>query len=348
MNNPRHWVAALSVATLCWALPAAAEEPNALLREAQRAYAAVDYESTRDLSKAALERGNNGHAATAELYLLWATAAAALDAPDEARAAFKYALAANPELKLDKGLSPKIRAPYQEARGEATGADGKPPLDVTLRRRKRDLEVVLQDSLSVAARLELAMRSTSAQNYAVRQLAPAPSTRVPVENATELQVYIRVLDTHGNALFEQGTPEDPRGLSLVSSERPLSGGSGPAAPAPDVNRMPYYITAGGLAALGVAAGAVSTVMYLRREDAARDWNGPRCEHAGMTRLEQCGAIDDRRQSAEYLSIGFAATGGALLLGSVVSLLLAPSSPKNTDVAVDAAPGNVMFRLKTSL
>lgn len=348
MKNQRHWVAALSVATLCWAVPAVAEEPNALLREAQRAYASVDYESTRDLSRAALERGNNGHAATAELYLLWATAAAALDAPDEARTAFKYALAANPDLKLDKGLSPKIRAPYQEARGEATGADGKPPLDITLQRRNQDLEVVLQDKLSVAAQLELAMRSAPGQSYSVRKLAPAPSTRVPVKNATELQVYIRVLDTHGNVLFEQGTPEDPRGLSLVSSERPVHSANGPAAPAPDVNRTPYYITAGGLAALGVAAGAVSTVMYLRREDAARDWNSPQCERAGMTRVEQCGAIDDRRQSAEYLSIGFAATGGALLIGSVVSLLLAPSSPAKTNVAVDAAPGNVMFRLKTSL
>lgn len=122
-----------------------------------------------------------------------------------------------------------------------------------------------------------------------------------------------------------------------------------ATPAPrgqDRNLLPYYVTAGGLAALGVASASVATVMYLRREDAARDWNGPDCERPGMTRAQQCAAVDDRRRSAEHLSLGFAVSGGALLLGSVVTLLLAPSSRSN--VTVEASPRDFTLRVRTTL
>ena len=87
-------------------------------------------------------------------------------------------------------------------------------------------------------------------------------------------------------------------------------------------------------------------MYLRREDAAREWNGAGCEQPGLTRVQQCGAVDQRRQNAERFSIGLAAAGGALLVGSAVSLVLAPS--RRTDVALNAGPDSVMLRLRGSL
>jgi hypothetical protein len=45
---------------------------------------------------------------------------------------------------------------------------------------------------------------------------------------------------------------------------------------------------------------------------------------GASRGEQCADVDDRRQTAQALALGFYAGGGALLVGSLVTLLLAPS------------------------
>ncbi len=343
MNQTRLAQAALSAILL--ATPAAWADTNVPLADAQKAYAEVDYESTRRLAKAALERGGNDRASTAELYLLWATAAAALDQADEARTAFLYVLSINPDAKLERSLSPKIRAPYLEARGSLSQADGKAPLNLTLQSRVQGLEVALTDSANIVARIELATRAQQNEPFARRHLRATPHQRVAIINASELQFFLQALDHYGNVLFELGNQDDPERVALVGAgPRPTAA----AAQATDVNRTPYYITAGAFAVLGITAGGIATAQYLRREDAAKDWNGSDCEQPGLTREQQCANVGTRRQRAETLAIGFAAGGGALLLGSVVSLLLAPSSPATPSVAVDAGPGNVMLRWRTTL
>ena len=326
------------------AAPALAQSGTGLA-EVQKAYSDVDYERTRTLAVEAIERGGNDRASTSQLYLLWATAAAALDRTDEARTAFSFALAANPELKLDRNLSPKIRAPYLEARGALAGADGRPPLEVTLRRRKQELELGLRDALKVAAGLVLSTRTGESGNFSRRRFDAAPTRRVPIAAESELHLAVRVVDRYGNALFELGSEEEPERLVQVSSNRATDAAA--AARPDDRSPLPYYITSGALAALGIASGAAATVMYLRREDAAREWNGGSCEQPGQTREQQCGKVDERRQHAERYAIGFAAAGGALLVGSVVSLVLAPASRRG-EVALNAGPDSVMLRLRTAL
>lgn len=329
-----------------WSPPALAQG-KASLNEAQKSYAAVDYEATRALASEALERGGNDRASTGQLYLLWATAAAALDHSDEARRAFVFALATNPALKLDRSLSPKMRAPYLEARGALSGTDGKPPLEVTLQRRKRELELGLHDTLQVAASILLATRADETLPFVHQSVEAAPVKRLPTPQGAELQFFLQVLDRHGNVLFELGTEDEPRRLALLSSSKPASLAT--RAPSEsDVNPTPYYVTAGALGVLGLASGGVATAMYLRRESAAREWNGPGCERAGSTRGEQCAALDERRQRAENLAIGFTAAGGALLLGSVVSLIVAPSARPKAEVAVVAGPGACLLRVQTPL
>lgn len=343
MTNKRFWSGALIAAALCVSAPVFAEG-NPRLEEAQRAYSLVDYEGTRSAAKAGIEQGGNDATSTAELYLLWGTAAAALDQTDEARVAFTLALAANPELKLDRSVSPKIRGPYQEARGNVTSADGKAPLELTLQRKSHELLLTLRDRPNVAVVLELSTRTSNDQSFSRRRFAPSPSQRLPLPEGAELQYFLRVLDKHDNVLFEGGSADEPRRLALTSV---TSTNTTTAPPATDVNAVPYYITAGSLAVLGLAAGGVATAMYLRREDAAKDWNGAQCERPGATRREQCAGVDDRRKDSERLAIGFAAAGGAFIVGSVVSLLLAPSSKPRTDVALGAAPGTVALRLRAT-
>jgi hypothetical protein len=321
-------------------------QADASLSEVRKAYADVDYERTRSLAAAAIRRGGSDRASTSELYLLWATAAAAVDKTDEARQAFTYALAANPELKLDRNLSPKIRAPYLEARGAMAGADDKPPLDVTVRPRKQELELALHDILQVAASLVVSTRAGEGTPFSRRRFEAAATRRVPKPVGSELQFFVQVLDRYGNVLFDLGTEEEPQRLVQVTSERP--GPVAPTARGKDASPVPYYVTSGVLAGLGLAAGGAATAMFVRREDAAREWNSTACEQPGLTRAAQCGSVDDRRKKSEYLAIGFTAAGGALLLGSVISLVLAPSSSSRANVALDVSPDKLMLRLRTSL
>jgi hypothetical protein len=98
----------------------------------------------------------------------------------------------------------------------------------------------------------------------------------------------------------------------------------PAAPTP----APSYAAPQGLSyfwpvALGVTglgALAAGVVFNVKRERAAHEWNGPACETPGLTRVEQCGAINDRVQTDERLSVGFYAGGGALLTAGVIALI----------------------------
>lgn len=347
MRAKKRRLAAVVLLALLARSGAAAAQSEPRLAEVRRAYAAVDYENTLALAKQALEQGGNDRASTAELYLLLATAAAALDRTDEARDAFACALSVNPELKLDRSLSPKIRAPYQEARGALSRADGRPALEVTLARRERSLALSVHDAQALASDIELGTRSSSAQPFARTRLRSGASRQVALPASGELEYYVRLLDRHGNVLLELGSESEPRRLPGVT---PLPGRSAGAANAldADVNRTPYYVTAGALGALGLIAGGVATAMYVRREQAAREWNGPSCEQPGETRAEQCGAVDVRRRSAEHLSIGFATTSGALLVGGLVSLWLAPSAKTQPSVAIETGRDSVVLHLRAPL
>ena len=169
---------------------------------------------------------------------------------------------------------------------------------------------------------------------------------VAAPSGHEIEFYMQVLDAHDNVLLEHGTRDQPGRLALgARALAPL--GTGPREAAR--NPTPYYATAGVLGALGVATAVAATVMYVRREDAAREWNGPECEQPGRTRGQQCASVDERRQRAEYLTLGLSAAGGALLVGSVVSLLLAPSgSQANASFALDAAPQRLAITWRTAL
>ncbi len=344
LRKPTWLAGALLLALHASPLTAAAQS-DSRLADARQAYAAVGYEGTRAHARAAIERGGNHQASTGAPYFLWALAAAALDRADEARSAFNYALAVNPQLKVDRSLSPKIRAPYLEARGALTRADGKPPLEVTARRRGRRLGLSVVDTLGLVETVALATRAQHAGAFSRQRFAPSPTRSVEV-SAERLEFFALLLDRHGNSLRELGNEGSPEALPAAPpppSEPPAP----PSSAAADAARAPYYVTAAALGALGLLAGGVSTALFLKREDAAKEWNGPGCEKAGATRAAQCAKVDERRRDAEHSSIGFAAAGGALLVGGVVTWLLAPSS-KRTSVSVETTSHAVVFGLRTPL
>ena len=135
------------VLALCGPLTAAGAEGSAPLADAEAAYAEVDYEATQRLASAALTRGHNSSATTLRLLVLLGIAAAALDQPELARSSFRKALANDPNLKLDQQLSPKLRGPYLEAKGELARLPGSEALAVELEADGRSLQLQFKDPL---------------------------------------------------------------------------------------------------------------------------------------------------------------------------------------------------------
>lgn len=331
--------AVLTCSVTCWS------QNRPSLADAERAYADIDLEKTRLLARQVIDQGGNDPRASARLYLLLATSAAAVDRTDEARQAFTHLLAIDSTLKLDRSLSPKVRAPYLEARG-ALGADsGARPLEASLALDSNELVLSLRDVLGIGGGVELFHRAPGARDFSRRTLEPLPENRLPAPTTERLEYYVRVLDAHGNTLYEKGTPGSPARLTLASSAKPTSFTSS-TADAP--NPTAYYVAAGAFGALSIAAGVGATLAYLQREEAAREWNSPGCERAGATRGAQCADVNERRQRSEGIAIGLSAGGGALLVGSAIALILAPSSDAGRGVTVQATPEAVGFLYRGTL
>ena len=114
-QNLRFSTLGLAACVLLAGVPALADE-RATLERAEAAYAAVDFETARTESRAALAAGGHEPTDTLRLYTLLGISASALGDEDAARAAFRRVVALDPALRLDKSLSPKIRSPFLEFR----------------------------------------------------------------------------------------------------------------------------------------------------------------------------------------------------------------------------------------
>jgi hypothetical protein len=318
---------AFALGSLTLVAPARAEE-TATLAAAERAYADVDFDKTRELARGALQQGGHDPRETKRLYALIGISAAALEDEVEARDAFRRVLGIDPTTRLEQSLSPKMRAPYLEARGALAAAGEEHPLQAAFEREGESFAVELRDASNIARTVELAL--TTPGTSGGRTLRFEPRARTVVGEASRLperfNYVLSVSDEHNNQLFVTRGQVAPAAPVPTASEVLASAARAPAAgAAPD--RTPYFVTAGVLAAFGVGAVAGGVVAQLRREDAAKEWNSSDCEVPGQTRGEQCRDVDSARKSAENWAIGLYAAGGALLLGSAITILVAPGAPE---------------------
>src|SRR5262249_19240600 len=129
--------------------PLARAETPPKLAEAEAAYLAVDFEGTKTLARDALVAGGNEPAATLRLYTLLGVAASALGDEETARAAFRYVVALDPQGHLDKALSPKIRSPYLEVRGQLSAGGELAPLEARLTHQGSKLALELTDPAGI-------------------------------------------------------------------------------------------------------------------------------------------------------------------------------------------------------
>lgn len=299
-----------------YTVPALAQSRG--LAEAERAYQEVDFPTAHSAAQRALEAGGATREQTARLYVLLGISAAAQGNADEAKQAFLVALAVDPTFKLDKGLSPKIRDPYLEAQGYSAASSQRLSLSAKAASDPEHLIVSLVDSASLVTRVELRLEAPGVLPRDTFKLDVAPVTRFTLPTGQAARGYeyaVRALDRNGNVLAEFGTDADPQVVhasNLGHSANPVATSAAP--------RGRSYFLPVTLGAVGLGAVAVGVVFHIKREQAARDWNGPSCEAPGQTRLQSCKDLDSRRQTDQSLAIGFYAAGGALLTGSLISLI----------------------------
>jgi hypothetical protein len=296
--------------------PASASDDNVstALAAAEHAYQDVDFPETRADAERALETGHASPEQTARIHVLLGISAAALGDTDDAKTHFIAALAVDPTLHLDKSLSPKIRGPYLEAQGYWSASSERLAVSATRSSDDAHLVIHLQDPAALASKIELRLAAPGARERSRFALEPAAVTRFAVParlRERDYEYVLRALDRYGNVLSERGSDADPElvhhsATDVSSTDAPHAGRS-------------YFLPAA-LAVTGFGAIAAGVVFNVKREQAAHEWNGPSCEHPGLTRQQQCETVDSRVQSSERLAVGFYAGGGALLAGSVISLL----------------------------
>src|SRR6478609_3499378 len=143
----------LSCLGLLLTTPAFAD--NQALTDAERAYQSVDFPATRALAKKALEAGGADREQTARLYVLLGISAAAQGDAEEAKTDFVVALAVKPSLKLDKGLSPKVRDPYLEAQGYWAASSDRLAVNAKPGSDQKHLVIQLTDPATLVSKIEL-------------------------------------------------------------------------------------------------------------------------------------------------------------------------------------------------
>jgi hypothetical protein len=316
----------LSCLGVLLAKPAFAESQG--LAEAEKAYQSVDFPATHAAAKRALEAGGADREQTARLYVLLGISAAAQGDAEEAKTDFVAALAVKPSLKLDKGLSPKVRDPYMEAQGYWAAASDRLSVGAKPGSDRDHLVIQLVDPATLVSKIELHLAAAGTTPRPSFELAAAPANRFALPAAVRGRSYeytLRALDRYGNVLAERGTDADPEIVRAEAAHSESGGAS--AAQHGRSYALPIALGVAGLGAL-----TTGIVFQVKRENAANDWNSGSCEQPGQTRIQQCQDVDDRRQKYEHLAIGFYAAGGALLTGSVIALIAGRPAPSSTQRA----------------
>jgi len=299
---------------------------------AEKAYGEVDFAGVYSTSCPGLSIGNADVEQTVRLHVLCGISAAALGKDDEAKQHFIVALAIQPDLRLDRDLSPKIRGPYLEAQGRWGSSPERLSVRALGAGLRKELSLKVVDPARLASRIEVRFRDPGQSIYKPMILETKPLlTIVPTmaQKQSGFEYYARLVDEHNNALIELGSEAEPLEFSAV---RPVLAAT-PSVPSAEGSKdnptnpkrsywLPLTLTLG-----GVASTAVGVYFNVRREDSAHQWNGAACEQPGQTRIQQCSSVNSDRVHAERAAIGFYAGGAALLVGGVTTWLLSGSSEK---------------------
>ncbi len=333
-------LATMQAAKLALAADSDSTKVQDLLAAAEKAYQQVDFATTYETSCQALERGHADAQQTKRLNVLCGIAAAALDKRDEARAQFTVALALQPDLRLERDLSPKLRSPYLEAQGFWSDTSDRLSLRATRQESSKKLLMKVVDPAHLAATVKVYLRAAGTSHFRFSQMDASPSIAVPLTSqqlSEGYDYYAIIVDSHDNSLFELGTESEPIETRLLPTRSSVAASRdyGLDAPGHTGSRGRPVVLPVTMVAVGLAAVGAGVYFNVRRENAAHTWNSSACEQPGPTRLEQCGSVNTDRVNAERAAIGFYAAGGALVAGGLTILAIGGNANTSSDHAASA-------------
>jgi hypothetical protein len=245
------------VATLVLGASAAsAATVEADLATSEMAYASLDYGSALSAAESVLAQRGLGHDVLTRATRVAALSHAALGHVDQARQLFTVLLQYDPDFKVDAKLGPRFSEPFAEARGFWQAQGRKPSMDVLAVVQWGEtgqIRVVTVDPLNVVKRVAISYRWSGTREYKTDNVdAGARNIEVPAnsEKQTRLDYFVRALDSKDNAVFEDGTPEGPKSVSVAAPQR-----SGPAEQKRSIFASPVFYVVGGALLAGAAAGS---------------------------------------------------------------------------------------------
>ncbi len=303
----------LALVLLLAASPAFADG-GGLLDQAQQAIDDIDHDQARTLTTQALEGGQLDPADLRRAYRLAGESAAALGDARAARDAFLRWIILDAQAALPTGSSPKLMAPFGEARTEAEKL-GRFAVDVAVTRTRDRVEITLSahDPLSMIAGMRL--RLGDASEVAVT----GPKAILPAADAASVEVAIAVVDTRGNELSR-------RNVTGTAGVTPTGDGAGPivrdVAPTPRRRGWPTIVrwpvwTGAALAAAG--AGGFFAWTVGQTEDELAALNLASDQHS----FDEAEAVRDRGQrQALFANIGLGVAGAAAI-AAVLTFALEP-------------------------
>lgn len=335
----RHLAIAATIAALVASASGAQAQHDPHAKQAEAAYREVDFARTRELAKMALEAGNNTVRQTERLYFLLGMASATLGEENEAREAFTALLAINPKARLEKNLSPKLRGSYSEALGFWNSTSERLGANVGLNDSGNELVIEISDPTEMVSGASIQSRGPTRRfSKLVREVVKGEPMVVALpQKAPPIEFIVTLLDEYGNALKALGSTAKP--LRFERSKERDWGVARATQPPESKGSAGRWI--GGVAvALGAVGVGAAIPFHLDREEQASTWNGNACEApVGLTRGEQCSAINSEVEKNEQRMLILYGAGGALLTGGIVTLLLSgPPSERPSEVGLTCGPG----------
>jgi hypothetical protein len=327
---------------------ASAQSVESELAAAERAYSEIDFAAVRRWAESALEYGSATPEQLARLHVLLGIATATAGEDALAKQHFIAALAIQPDLRLERTLSPKIRDPYLEAQGYWGTFPERLKLSAEAIDGATSITINLTDPAQLAAEVVVLFRAPGATEYSEIVLPNATAQRARLNEEFREQGFeyrVHACDRFGNLLAVVGTEAEPvqtRGVPRAVAT-PMYSPSEDPLDEPEAAPTPAGASAGSawppvlLGVAGLGAAGVGAYFHVRREVYARQWNGADCERPGSTRGEQCVAVNSARRRAEELALGFY-VGAAVALTAGTVFLFTSSASNDSPSALACGAG----------
>jgi len=196
--------------------PTAAGSVDDELSEAERLIGNVDFEGAIPVLERITKRSGLTHDQLTRVYRNLATAHAAVGHSAVARDMFVKLIALDPDYKIDQNMSPRVKAPYFEARGVWTATSVKPGIEATAtvhRTSESRLLITLRDPTHLATHVNVGYHWEGPEPFIVKSSPATATTTIvvppPKDKVTYLEVYAQGLDANDGVLFESGTQTKP-------------------------------------------------------------------------------------------------------------------------------------------